>query len=954
MRKKGLWRFLIIALALSTIGSWMAWQTEAATPIRSWRAPNGIERFYVRAAYKGVVYGNSEVYYTWPRWNIVKLDAATGTVLGKYGDDRDSSSYSFAFSDGVYAYSGNYFVPNVDVAFNRVGMTAPLHANHYGAGYTHFAGFQGSLYFLCPNMQDGHPGFNLFKLTGQTETSIANIKEYSGNEGFGFVIDSTGKFYLCKYNKVYIYSPAGVLIETRDTGIELGNLLLDNNNIWLDRNENLYYRLSDQTSSGVNNRIIKFNKNGIKEAEIVIPKKENMQIAHICVGDDGFAYVTYWEYDSSVDKYVANVDVYSIANEQSTIPVTGVLLSDHTMELAVDEKKQLTYTITPSNATNQAVQWRTDASDIAEVSNVGILTGLKPGKTYVTVQTKDGGFTDTCEITVSSDKWHVVNTINLGDLTVEQLRNGHKEDFRPWFRQNPAGTGFLPEGTIIVDNIPIDTELSFPYVSMIDDPALTMNFSPIFGGITFPYTVSRFADRLGDVGFNIAENQAIKPGNHTAKLTFNGKKTDGTLGKWDVYYQFNVVEYEDLMLAAVFSDMVYNEDLSLRSNVREYAKVASNRNTKIWKSKSITFADWYSEVAGDWIIVAGSIVSNPTTSFQAATFDSLDGKRRIIAYRGTQEKQDFLTDLRLFLVQMDRQLEGANSYFEIFGEKTEREVLLVGHSLGGALAGYVSMLTGVRAITINGATGLAIDVAYKKEHLKLALAFTGVEKWNFTNHVTDKLININTAIVCTNNTQYDFFKYPFNPDTNRNFLMDEHAPTAFISFNDTEKKFIVNRPGVRVGDKTGGPKKIKNNFNFFFGEYFTLDLGTTGKDKLKHEYELKVIPQPPFILWERATYAFGGDGDDEIATSAKGDVLVGGRGTNTLDSKEGNDIFLITDGDYIIRDPSGYDKIILLNGVRVSGAFEEDTFYTVNLTNGHFIKVMKFRNFFSSTAQSVS
>lgn len=475
------------------------------------------------------------------------------------------------------------------------------------------------------------------------------------------------------------------------------------------------------------------------------------------------------------------------------IPVKGVQLSDHAVKLKVGEKKQLIYAITPLNASNRNVLWQTGSSDIVEVSNAGLLTASKSGNTRVTIQTEDGGFSDICDVTVTT------------------------------------------------------------------------------GG-----------------------------------------------------------EYEDLMLAAVFSDMVYNEDLILRSSVREYAKIASNKDIKIWKSKTITFADWYSEVAGDWNIVPNSIVSNPTTGFQATAFDSPDGKRRIIAYRGTESWNDIKTDARLLIVQMDPQLGEAYSYFEKFGKNTAREVLLVGHSLGGALAGYVSMRTGTKAITINGATGLAIDVAYKKDYLQLASVFKGVETWNFTNHVTSGLVDANNAIVCTNNTQYDFFKYPFNQDTNREFLWKEHATMAFVSYSDTENRFVINRPGVRVGDKTGGTKEIRN---ILLGGKFSLYLGTTDNDNL-------------FGLLEIQTKisAFGGDANDQIVTSLKSDVLVGGAGRNTLYPGEGNDIILITNGDYVIRDPSGNDKIMLLNGVRISKAIEDDDFYTVSLNNGHFIQVMKFRN----------
>lgn len=83
------------------------------------------------------------------------------------------------------------------------------------------------------------------------------------------------------------------------------------------------------------------------------------------------------------------------------VAVTGVTLSDSTAALAVAGTKQLTATIAPADATNTNVTWSSSDNDIATVSDTGLVTGVAAGTATITVTTEDGGFTDTCTVTVS-------------------------------------------------------------------------------------------------------------------------------------------------------------------------------------------------------------------------------------------------------------------------------------------------------------------------------------------------------------------------------------------------------------------------------------------------------------------------------------------------------------------------------------------------------------------------
>ncbi len=60
----------------------------------------------------------------------------------------------------------------------------------------------------------------------------------------------------------------------------------------------------------------------------------------------------------------------------------------------------LSATITPDDATNQNVTWKSSDPNIATVDANGKIRALKPGTATITVITEDGGKTATCTVTV--------------------------------------------------------------------------------------------------------------------------------------------------------------------------------------------------------------------------------------------------------------------------------------------------------------------------------------------------------------------------------------------------------------------------------------------------------------------------------------------------------------------------------------------------------------------------
>lgn len=83
------------------------------------------------------------------------------------------------------------------------------------------------------------------------------------------------------------------------------------------------------------------------------------------------------------------------------VAVTGVSIDRLFLSLRTsDDPYRLGVIIEPEEATNKAVIWHSENPEIAAVSPTGIVTPFEVGETEISATTVDGGFTDTCRVTV--------------------------------------------------------------------------------------------------------------------------------------------------------------------------------------------------------------------------------------------------------------------------------------------------------------------------------------------------------------------------------------------------------------------------------------------------------------------------------------------------------------------------------------------------------------------------
>ena len=114
-------------------------------------------------------------------------------------------------------------------------------------------------------------------------------------------------------------------------------------------------------------------------------------------------------YFYTTNLYVAwsssSADTLTLYEETATdTSVSAVELDTPVHAMAVGATKQLTAYVMPvGEATNTAVTWTSDNTSVATVSSSGLVTAKANGTATITVTTADGGYTDTCVVTVTSN-----------------------------------------------------------------------------------------------------------------------------------------------------------------------------------------------------------------------------------------------------------------------------------------------------------------------------------------------------------------------------------------------------------------------------------------------------------------------------------------------------------------------------------------------------------------------
>ncbi len=111
----------------------------------------------------------------------------------------------------------------------------------------------------------------------------------------------------------------------------------------------------------------------------------------------------------------------AVTVKDNVIHVTGVTLDQTKLTMKKGANVYLGATVIPENATNQDVTWSSSDESVAYVNSKGKVSAYKGGEAVITVKTKDGGYTATCNVTVDVKATGV--TLDKTEITMKKGAN---------------------------------------------------------------------------------------------------------------------------------------------------------------------------------------------------------------------------------------------------------------------------------------------------------------------------------------------------------------------------------------------------------------------------------------------------------------------------------------------------------------------------------------------------
>ncbi len=138
------------------------------------------------------------------------------------------------------------------------------------------------------------------------------------------------------------------------------------------------------------------------------------------------------------------------------VSVSDIALSSTSSSLALGEELQLTYILSPSDATFQTLNWSSSDESVATVSSTGLVTTEGVGTATITATAIDGcGTTAACTVTVAN------NTAALSDLIITEIQSANIDqyldpswNYGAWVElYNPTSTSVTLTGCWVSDDV---------------------------------------------------------------------------------------------------------------------------------------------------------------------------------------------------------------------------------------------------------------------------------------------------------------------------------------------------------------------------------------------------------------------------------------------------------------------------------------------------------------------
>lgn len=142
-----------------------------------------------------------------------------------------------------------------------------------------------------------------------------------------------------------------------------------------------------------------------------------------------------WDYDKDINGNIgedrACLDEVRIG---APLPVTGVEIME-ALSVSGCRKAKLEWNVLPGDAFNRGVSFSSSDENIATVDENGVVYGVNQGSAVITVTTAEGGFTDTCTVTVTEP----IYPVEIYGFMYAQMQ----DDTEGWYRDMYEWCSFI-------------------------------------------------------------------------------------------------------------------------------------------------------------------------------------------------------------------------------------------------------------------------------------------------------------------------------------------------------------------------------------------------------------------------------------------------------------------------------------------------------------------------------
>ena len=171
-------------------------------------------------------------------------------------------------------------------------------------------------------------------------------------------------------------------------------------------------------------------------------------------------------------------------------PVTGVYVYPTSVEIDVGKTEKLAASVTPANASDKSVTWKSSNTSIATVSSSGVVTGKKGGTCKITVTTNDGGFKATSTITVIVHPTNIA--FEVGELT---MTVGMQDKLVPVFTPKDTTDKRVSFKSSDASKVSVAADGTIKALSPTDSDPVIITMTSVDGGLKaeLPVTVKDLA-----------------------------------------------------------------------------------------------------------------------------------------------------------------------------------------------------------------------------------------------------------------------------------------------------------------------------------------------------------------------------------------------------------------------------------------------------------------------------